>query len=117
MSRLVFFGNSYAYKRKDGLSFTVVVESNNGNTFRQNESFQLTLSAHVYINVGEITDELENYRFVWKRMSQDSIGDAAWNAQSKAIGHKTVDLNNDDVYGRSVFVCEVDLEDYEYTGD
>jgi len=94
---------------KDGMSFTVTIESTNGNTFRP-ETVNTTLSCRVYFNTGEITSSLEDYRFVWKRFSNDAVGDATWNAQSKAIGHKTVALTDADVYGRSVFACEVDLD-------
>ncbi len=101
----------------DGESFTVVIESDNGSSIRYSENFTVNLSARVYFNVDEVTDELEAYRFVWKRISQDTVGDVIWNRLSKTQGHKTIEIKNSDVYGRSVFVCEVDFTDYTYTGD
>lgn len=118
MSRILrFTATSQAQKRKDGMSFTVTIESSDGNTFRYNETFETTLSARMYINATEVTSDLEAYRFRWTRVSKNPTSDAAWNALSKAIGHKSVTIGNDDVYGRSVFVCEVDLDGYEYEGD
>ncbi len=104
-------------KGDKGESFTVVIESDNGSSMRFSEEFEVNLSAHVYINLDDITDELEAYRFTWRRISQDAEGDAEWNDGSKAHGRKSVKITNADVYGRSVFVCEIDFDDFNYTGE
>lgn len=99
-------------KGADGQSFTVTIESSNGNLVRFNEPFSITLSCKVYLNTEEVTDEMEDWRFRWKRNSGDPIEDNRWNNSSKAIAHKTVVITNDDAIGRSVFNCEVDLNNF-----
>lgn len=97
-------------KGDDGQSFTVVIESSDGSIYRPSSSLNMTLSCRVYMNTEEITDSLEAWRFQWIRTSGDPTGDERWNTSSKAIGHKVVEITNEDVYGRSVFECEVELE-------
>ena len=99
-------------KGEDGQSFTVVIESSNGNTVRFNEPFSITLSCKVYLNTTEVTDVMEDWRFRWKRNSGDPIEDERWNTSSKAIAHKTITITNEDANGRSVFNCEVDLNNF-----
>ena len=97
-------------KGEDGSSFTVLVESSNGNILRYGEPFSGTLTCRVYLNNEEVTASMQDWRFVWTRTSSDPAGDAEWNQLPKARGHKQVLITNSDVYGRSVFNCEVDLE-------
>lgn len=97
-------------KGDDGQSFTVVIESSDGSIYRPSSSLNMTLSCKVYMNTEEVTDSLDDWRFQWIRTSGDPTGDERWNTSSKAIGHKVVEITNEDVYGRSVFECEVDLE-------
>ncbi len=97
-------------KGDDGQSFTVVIESSDGSIYRPSSSLNMTLSCRVYMNTEEITGSLEDWRFQWIRTSGDPTEDERWNTSSKAIGHKAVEITNEDVYGRSVFECEVELE-------
>lgn len=96
-------------KGKDGFSFTVVIESSDGSVFRLSDNLSTTLSCRVFRNTTEITDLLEDWRFHWYRKSGDLSDDERWSTSSKAIGHKSVQLTNEDVYGRSMFSCEVEL--------
>lgn len=96
-------------KGKDGSSFTVVIESSDGSVFRLSDNLSTSLSCRVFRNTTDITDLLEEWRFHWYRKSGDLSGDERWNTSSKAIGHKSVHLSNEDVFGRSVFSCEVEL--------
>ena len=98
-------------KGKDGSSYTVVIESSDGSVFRLSSNLSTTLSCRVFRNTTEITDLLEEWRFHWYRKSGDLSGDERWSTSSKAIGQKCVQLSNEDVYGRSVFSCEVELEE------
>lgn len=94
----------------DGQSFTVVIESSNGSTFRMNDVVDTVLSCKVYFNTQEVTDDLESWRFNWKRISGNPIEDQIWNRSQKAQGSRTVHILNEDVYGRSVFICEVEID-------
>lgn len=96
-------------KGKDGASFTVTIESSDGSVYRPSGNLNITLTCKVYRNTTEITDTLDDWRFHWFRKSTDTSGDESWNTSSKAIGHKSVQITNEDVYGRSVFSCEVEL--------
>ena len=98
-------------KGKDGASFTVTIESSDGSVYRPSGNLNITLTCKVYRNTTEITDTLDDWRFHWLRKSADTSGDESWNTSSKAIGHKSVQITNEDVYGRSVFSCEVELGD------
>ncbi len=97
-------------KGDDGQSFTIVIESSNGSVYRPSSTLNLMLTCKVYMNTEEITDSLDDWRFQWIRTSGDQTGDERWNTSSKAVGHKAVEITNEDVYGRSVFECEVELE-------
>ena len=99
-------------KGDKGESFTVVIESSNGNVVRFNEPFTMTLSCRVYLNTDEITSRLGDWRFRWTRTSEDPVADEEWNSKAKAIGHKQVTITNEDVLGRCVFNCEVNLDDF-----
>lgn len=91
-----------------GQSFTVVIESSNGNIFRPT-NIKTTLSCRVYANDEEITENIIESKFNWKRSTGNSIEDAKWNTSSKAIGHRSVEINTSDCLGRTVFNCEVEI--------
>ena len=93
---------------EDGLSFTVVIESSNGDVFRPGD-IDTTLTCRVYLNTAEVTDDIPESRFNWKRRTSDGIADERWNTSSKAVGHRSVDITSADCNGRTVFGCEVDL--------
>lgn len=95
-------------KGDDGESFTVSITSSNGSVFRSGMA-NTTLTCHVFRNTDEITDTLEDWRFMWKRESGDSASDLSWANKSKAMGHKSVRINAEDCLGRAVFFCEVEI--------
>ena len=97
-------------KGEDGSSYTVLIHSTNGNVFRF-PNISTTLSVQVLENENDITGELEEWRFNWKRVSSDGAGDENWNTSSKAIGKKSVDITGEDCNGRTVFIVEVELAD------
>lgn len=106
------YSSSIAVRKaaKDGWSFTVTIESSNGNVFRPT-NINTTLTCHVFKNGTEITDDLEAWRFMWKRTTSDSAADTSWNNLSKARRTKTVDITTADCLGRTVFDCEVEIGD------
>lgn len=96
----------------DGTSFTLRIDSSNGSSFRIG-NVSTTLSCHVFLNLDDVTDRLEDWRFQWKRNTGNSSSDNDYNASEKAIGHKSVAIESSDCPGRTVFSCEVDFENLE----
>ncbi len=94
----------------DGVSFTIRILSSNGNTFRMSQSVETTLTVQVLRNNDDITDSMEDYRFNWKRKTGNDEADTSWNNSSKAICNKSVHITKDDCLGRTVFECEVNLD-------
>lgn len=97
-------------KGEDGFSYTVTIQSSNGNTFRMNEAVDTVLSVQVLRNGEDITSSMADYRFSWKRNTGNATADEAWNSLDKAISHKSVSITKDDCIGRTVFDCEVNLD-------
>lgn len=91
-----------------GQSYTTEIISSNGSIFRV-PNINTTLSCIVLKNTHDITQELSDSAFTWKRKSSDPIDDERWNTSSKAIGHKSVQITNQDCIGRTVFFCEVTI--------
>ena len=89
--------------------YRVVIESNNGNIFK-NGDISCTLSCRVYSWDDEITDDINAANFTWTRKSKNAADDAQWNANHSG-GAKTLTITSADVYGRSVFYCQVTLPD------
>lgn len=89
--------------------YRVVIESDNGNIFK-NGDVNCTLSCKVYSWDDDITDDINSANFKWKRKSKDTTGDAQWNANHSG-GAKTLTVTPSDVFGRSVFYCDVTLPD------
>lgn len=89
--------------------YRVVIESDNGNIFKNNE-VNCTLSCKVYSWDEDITDEINAANFVWRRKSKDTQGDTQWNTNHSG-GTKSITITSSDVYGRSVFYCDVTLPD------
>jgi hypothetical protein len=106
-------------KEKDGIiqmvkdggpSITVQILSLNGDKFRAG-TCDTTLVASVWKGEEDITDTLDESAFTWERTSSDASSDEQWNTSSKATGHKSVTLTPEDVDGRAVFACYVDIGD------
>ena len=89
--------------------YRVQIESDNGNIFK-NGDIQCVLSCKVYSWDNDITDEINASNFKWTRKSKNTEEDAKWNARHFG-GSKMLTLTQEDVYGRSVFYCEVTLPD------
>ncbi len=98
---------------EDGHSYTIRIESSNGVVFRMGEKVDTTLSIQVLRDTTDITEEMEDYRFKWSRKTSDEIEDEKWNTSEKALYHKSVYITTDDCLGRTVFECEVNLENLQ----
>ncbi len=97
-------------KGEDAKSFTIKINSTNGMVFRVDKVVDTTLSIQVLAGTEDITDSMENSRFKWIRKTGNEIEDEKWNTSSKALYHKAVDITTEDCLGRTVFECEVDLD-------
>ena len=89
--------------------YQVRIESDNGNIFKNGE-INCTLSCRVFSWDDEVTDDINAAAFHWKRKSKDAEDDEKWNTNHSS-GKKTITLTPDDVWGRSVFFCTVELPD------
>lgn len=89
--------------------YRVVIESDNGNIFK-NGDIDCTLSCKVYSWDDDITDDINASNFIWRRKSKNTTSDAQWNTNHSG-GTKSITLTPSDVYGRSVFYCDVTLPD------
>lgn len=89
-------------------AISVQIFSTNGNIFRSGQAYT-TMSATVWRGDEDITDTLDASLFTWERTSGDSVADESWNTSSKAIGRKSIELTPQDVVGRSVFACHVEI--------
>lgn len=74
------------------------------------EKVDTTLSIQVLRDTTDITEEMEDYRFKWIRKTSDEMEDEKWNTSEKALYHKSVYITTDDCLGKTVFECEVNLE-------
>ena len=94
---------------KDGEdAISVQIFSTNGNIFRGGQCYT-TMTATVWRGDEDITAELDESLFNWERISGDPVADESWNTSSKAIGRKSIELTPQDVVGRSVFACHVEI--------
>ena len=91
----------------------VNVFSTTGSAFRETDAnLSGVITAQVMQGMSDITSTIEDFRFNWKRISasENPADDESWNTSSKAIGHKSISITNNDCIGRTVFICEVDIQ-------
>lgn len=85
--------------------YRLVITSSNGNIFKNN-NISTTLSAVVFSWDTNVTDSLDPNQFIWTRVSDDPVADAAWN-EAHFGGTKTVEITRDDVKVRATFFCDL----------
>ena len=91
--------------------FTLVTDSSSGNVF--NNNIATVLSARVFKGNSDITTSLPNTSFKWKRTSEDTTGDTAWN--SAHVNTKNVIITPSDVSGTiGIFDCTVEFDETKY---
>lgn len=92
-------------------NYEVQIYSSNGNAFHTGKA-NTTLSAYVFRGSKDVTDQIDENRFSWKRVSQaGSIADNIWSTSAKAFGKKSVHITPVDSIGRTVFSCDVLIEE------
>ncbi|PFP65370.1 hypothetical protein COK00_12300 [Bacillus cereus] len=84
--------------------YRVEIISTNGMFFKQGV-VSTTLKAQVYKGSTDVTSQLQNNQFLWRRVDKDGIEDVAWN-QTHA-GLKEVPITRQDLKQRATFLCQI----------
>ncbi|MGE7726772.1 hypothetical protein [Bacillus cereus] len=84
--------------------YRVEIISTNGMFFKQGV-VSTTLKAQVYKGSTDVTSQLQNNQFLWRRVDKDGIEDIAWN-QTHA-GLKEVPITRQDLKQRATFLCQI----------
>lgn len=92
-------------KQWEQTAYKVDIISSKGLIFRNN-TINTILYAKVYRGGIDITDELDENRFRWTRISEDAAADMIWNNEH-ASGKKYIEITHLDVQARATFNCEV----------
>lgn len=90
---------------ENSITYKIEITSTNGNIFT-NRQISTKLIANVYKGQKDITNTLENDRFVWTRKSADEEADDYWNSQHLNIG-KEITITSEDVVDRATFFCKI----------
>lgn len=98
---------------EDGVTYDLKIISTNGTIFRVNQATTTTFIAKVFKNGVDITDQIPESKFRWRRVSLNPQpapkDDASWNALYQT-GYKQILVTVDDVAAKATFFC--DLIDY-----
>ena len=94
----------------DGQQFTLQIESSNGTAFKVGQSRSTLLTARVFKNGAEVTEDTPASWFRWRRVSifpqPSPQDDATWNSQYSQ-GYKAVSIDIDQVSSRATFFCDL----------
>jgi len=97
---------------EQGKAYTVEIDSSNGNIFKPGEAMSTTLYGHVYLNGVEVTNDLPDSSFTWKRISFHERlppdDDYSWNL-SHASGYRQVNITADSIEARATYTLEIHL--------
>ena len=98
-------------KSKAGIDpYIVQLESTNGNEFRVGQSKYTLLIAHVFQGGAEVTDQLSESQFRWRRVSvtdeSPPNNDATWNNLYRS-GYKQISVDIDAVASKATFFCDI----------
>ena len=97
---------------EQGKAYVTVVESSNGDVFKPGEAMSTTLYGHVYLNGIEVTNDLPDSSFTWKRISFHERlppdDDYSWNL-SHASGYRQVNITADSIEARATYTLEIHL--------
>ncbi|MES9681804.1 hypothetical protein ABWK22_02565 [Gottfriedia acidiceleris] len=84
--------------------YKVEIISTNGIIFKRGDISSI-LQAIVYKGGENITDSIDASRFIWTRVSTDTVADTAWNTAHNGL--KEVPITKDDVFNRATFMCQI----------
>ncbi|MEG1288564.1 MAG: hypothetical protein RSD29_04385, partial [Bacilli bacterium] len=97
--------NSMKTTIEENITFNIIIKSSNGTVFK-NSNIQTILSAIVYYGTRDVTDTIDESRFIWTRISNDNSGDLIWN-KKYSKGAKKINITKEDVYQRALFRCRL----------
>lgn len=88
-------------------SYRVDLTSTKGLLFKKG-TIQTDIFATVYRNNEDITDELPNSAFIWRKTKADGILDAVWESSKSGVGPR-ISVNSDEVLGGATFSCAISI--------
>jgi phage minor structural protein len=87
------------------VNYNVEIISTKGNIFK-NGDIATVLMAVVRKGTKDITNTIEESKFIWTRISDNEVSDEMWNQQYFG-GRKQINITKDDVLNRATFSCEI----------
>lgn len=87
------------------VNYDVEIISTNGIVFK-NGIVETQLIAIVRKGKEDVTEKIDESRFIWTRISDDAVGDEIWNQQYVG-GRKKVAVTKSDIQNRATFNCEI----------
>ena len=88
--------------------YKIELISTNGLSFKNN-IINTQIIAHLYRGNENITSQLPQSSFIWKKINKDGNLDTAWNNAHKNVGN-TITVTGADIYARATFQCEINIE-------
>lgn len=88
-------------------SISVQILTDKGNVLHNGEGKRV-LTAYVFFRGEDVSNQIYEGRFSWKRTSADETGDRIWNRFHEGIGRKCT-ITDEDVDRNAVFSCEIDI--------
>ena len=92
----------------DGI-YDIKVVSSAGTIFSEGEEITTQLRCYVYKNGVDISDNIPETNFYWKKYFNNGLEDTEW--KNLHSGTRTIYLENAIVDKRNSFVCTVDIPD------
>ncbi|MFS0905813.1 phage tail spike protein [Priestia aryabhattai] len=92
---------------KDDVVYKTELHSTNGNVFN-NGVINTTIYAVVYRGKENITANLPNSAFKWKKTDMNGVADTAWNTAHANVG-STIQVTGTDVFKKATFWCDIDI--------
>jgi len=94
-----------------GSSIIVSIFSDKGNIMNNGDG-DITLTAFVYDNSDDITDQFGKSHFSWTRTSMDPENDKIWNQAHEGVGN-VITVTKADIIRRCLFDCFVNTLNYK----
>ena len=91
----------------NGSEYEIIVTSSNGTLFEGIETVTTTLSCSVLKRGIDITDDIPEANFSWKKYLDNGQEDTNW--ANLHVGTKTIHFVDEPIGKRAVFICEVDI--------
>lgn len=91
-----------------GHSYRVDITSTNGLIFKNN-IINTRIYATVFKSEEDITSQIPDSNFKWKKVNSDGTDDTSWNAVHNGVG-RYVDITSEDIYQKATFSCEIDVD-------